>query len=116
VIRPIFDDVLVQLQTGDDSFAPVVTAVIRKSATSLSEEHLARYMSDIFPLLCELVSVNSPEVRRGVQEVLVSRISPLVSQLPTQALLAAAAASGRGPVDGAPDGSPGGRQQERRRG
>jgi len=81
VIKPIFDDVLHQLQNGDSSLAPVVANVVLRCVKELRTEHLQRYLPRVLPLLSELVGVGAPEVRAAVRDILVDRVCPLVANL-----------------------------------
>merc|ERR1712216_269234 len=85
VIKPLFDDVLKKLQQGDNSLVPVLCDLVLGGLKQLRDKHFSVYMPEIFPLLCKLVTVKSPEVRLMVQEILLDRICPMWTGLSAQA-------------------------------
>eukprot|EP00929_Paragymnodinium_shiwhaense_P023699 TRINITY_DN14780_c0_g1_i1.p1 TRINITY_DN14780_c0_g1~~TRINITY_DN14780_c0_g1_i1.p1 ORF type:complete len:1790 (+),score=604.91 TRINITY_DN14780_c0_g1_i1:213-5582(+) len=60
------------------SLVPTVSEVILRRLRRLRPELFARFAPDLFPILSELATVNSREVRLEVREVLVECVQPLV--------------------------------------
>jgi hypothetical protein len=56
----------------------IISEVVLRGLKDLQTELFSRYAPDLFPLLCELTTVNSREVRNMVREVLADRVTPLV--------------------------------------
>merc|ERR1712107_459066 len=55
---------------------PIVSEVVLKGLRDLQQEQLARHAPRLFPLLCELLVVNSREVRLMVKEVFLQQMTP----------------------------------------
>lgn len=82
VIRPLFDEVSHQLQRGDKTLAPIVSTQVLRGFKDLREEHFAKCLPELFPLLCELITVEAPEVRTAVQDIFINQVSPLMALVP----------------------------------
>lgn len=59
------------------SFASVVVGLL-KAMLSFDPEHIERHKAVFFPMVCELVSVQSEEIRKLVRKILVEKFSPLL--------------------------------------
>mmetsp|Transcript_53139 Transcript_53139/g.95363 ORF Transcript_53139/g.95363 Transcript_53139/m.95363 type:complete len:1752 (+) Transcript_53139:149-5404(+) len=59
---------------------PIISEVVVKGLKDLPKEQFDKHVHDLFPLFCELTIVNSREVRVMVREVLLERITPLLSR------------------------------------
>jgi len=57
---------------------PIISDVVLRGLRDLRPDQFARYVPELFPLLCELTVVNSREVRERVREVLLERVGPLL--------------------------------------
>eukprot|EP00429_Kryptoperidinium_foliaceum_P002733 CAMPEP_0176025860 /NCGR_PEP_ID=MMETSP0120_2-20121206/12659_1 /TAXON_ID=160619 /ORGANISM="Kryptoperidinium foliaceum, Strain CCMP 1326" /LENGTH=1800 /DNA_ID=CAMNT_0017359051 /DNA_START=49 /DNA_END=5451 /DNA_ORIENTATION=- len=55
---------------------PIISDVVMRGLRDLEPEQFSRYAPDLFPLLCELVIVNSREVREKVREVMLRQVGP----------------------------------------
>lgn len=55
---------------------PIISDVVMRGLRDLEPEQFKRHAPDLFPLLCELVVVNSREVREKVGEVLLRQVGP----------------------------------------
>lgn len=59
------------------SFASVVVGLL-KAMLSFDPEHIECHKAVFFPMVCELVSVQSDEIRKLVRRILVEKFSPLL--------------------------------------
>ncbi len=59
------------------SFASVVVGLL-KAMLSFDPEHIERHKAVFFPMVCELVNVQSDEIRKLVRRILVDKFSPLL--------------------------------------
>jgi brefeldin A-inhibited guanine nucleotide-exchange protein len=81
VVKPLFEDVLHQLQLGDDALTPIVSGVVLRGLRDLQDEHIIRCMPELFPLLCKLVCVSAPDIRQMVQDILLEQVQPHLTRM-----------------------------------
>jgi len=85
---------VVEMAREVHGLVPIISEVVMKGLKDLQAHQFTRFVQELFPLLSDLVTVNSREVRLMVREVLNEQVSPLI----TAACVA----------QGLPAGSPGG--------
>lgn len=81
VVKPLFEDVLHQLQNGDDALTPIVSGVVLRGLRDLQDEHVIRCMPELFPMLCKLVCVSSSDIRQMVQDILLEQVQPHLTRM-----------------------------------
>jgi len=67
----------VEMEREVMGLVPIICEVV-KGIKDLEQEQFRRYATKFFPLLCELIVVNSREVRLMVRDILVDQVAPLV--------------------------------------
>jgi len=70
--------VTVEMEREVLGLVPIISEVVLRGLKDMDSKHTARFTAELFPLLCELTIVQSPEVREMVREILLEQIGPLL--------------------------------------
>mmetsp|Transcript_58738 Transcript_58738/g.137076 ORF Transcript_58738/g.137076 Transcript_58738/m.137076 type:complete len:1749 (+) Transcript_58738:59-5305(+) len=73
---------VVEIEREVLGLVPIVSEVVLRGLKDLEQEQFAKYLPGMFPLLAELVAVNSREVRVVVRDILVEQVAPHFPEAP----------------------------------
>lgn len=82
VIKPLFDEVHQQLSRGDAGLAEPLASKVLAGLRDISPENFSRCLPELFPMLSELISVDSRVVRLAVQDIFLNQVSSALASIP----------------------------------
>merc|ERR1711972_1298417 len=94
----------VEMEREVHGLVPIISEVVMRGLRDLHPDRFARYTQELCPLLFELSTVNSREVRIMLREVLLEQVVPLVGTATPQAATSLATLPADGDVIGGPAG------------
>jgi len=69
----------VEMEREVMGLVPIISDVVLRGLKNLDGEHFARHAYELFPVLCDLTTASSREVRIMVREVMLDQVGPLLS-------------------------------------
>jgi len=67
---------VVEIEREVLGLVPIISEVVLRGLKDLEQDQFAKYLPEMFPLLAELVAVNSREVRVMVRDILLDQVGP----------------------------------------